>query len=70
LLQSVEIPTDKNLIVGVEKPDDAGVYKITDEIALVQTLDFFTPIPGYGVYDAGSHLKGHLIGWNNMNFQR
>ena len=30
--------------MGIEKLDDAGVYKITDEIALVQTLDFFTPI--------------------------
>jgi len=30
--------------VGLEKPDDAGVYKLTDEIALIQTVDFFTPI--------------------------
>ncbi len=44
LLQSVEIPSDENLLVGIEKLDDAGVYKIADEIALVQTLDFFTPI--------------------------
>ena len=35
---------DKNLIVGYEKSDDASVYKITDEIALIQTLDFFTPM--------------------------
>lgn len=33
-----------NLIVGTETFDDAGVYRLTDEIALVQTLDFFTPI--------------------------
>lgn len=44
LLRSVEIPTNANLLVGIEKLDDAGVYKITDKIALVQTLDFFTPI--------------------------
>ena len=44
LLSSVEMPVNENLIVGIEKLDDAGVYKITDEIALVQTLDFFTPI--------------------------
>lgn len=35
---------DKDLIVGFEKSDDAAVYKLTDEIALIQTLDFFTPM--------------------------
>jgi selenide, water dikinase len=35
---------DKNLIVGMGEPDDAGVYKISDDLALIQTLDFFTPI--------------------------
>ena len=35
---------DKNLIVGFEKSDDAAVYKLTDEIAMIQTLDFFTPM--------------------------
>jgi selenide,water dikinase len=33
-----------NLLVGLSRPDDAGVYRLTDEIALVQTVDFFTPI--------------------------
>ncbi len=32
------------MLVGLDTSDDAGVYKITDDIALVQTLDFFTPI--------------------------
>lgn len=32
------------MLVGLESPDDAGVYRLTDEIALVQTVDFFTPI--------------------------
>ncbi|NGQ96195.1 selenide, water dikinase SelD [Brevibacillus sp. SYP-B805] len=35
---------DPRLLVGVETSDDAGVYQLTDEIALVQTVDFFTPI--------------------------
>jgi selenide, water dikinase len=35
---------DPNLIVGMERPDDAGVYKISDDLALILTLDFFTPI--------------------------
>jgi selenide,water dikinase len=33
-----------NLILGLASPDDAGVYKLTDSLALIQTLDFFTPI--------------------------
>ena len=33
-----------NLLVGLEVSDDAAVYKITDEVAVIQTLDFFTPI--------------------------
>jgi len=36
--------SDPNLIVGMERAEDAGVYKLTDELALIQTLDFFTPI--------------------------
>src|SRR6266540_1264700 len=35
---------DPNLLVDISTADDAGVYKLTDEIALVQTVDFFTPI--------------------------
>ncbi len=35
---------DPNLIVGFDKSDDAGVYKISSELALVQTVDFFTPV--------------------------
>lgn len=35
---------DKNLIVGIETSDDAAVYKINDELAIIQTLDFFTPV--------------------------
>lgn len=35
---------DPNLIVGLDKPDDAGVYRITDELALVQTVDYITPV--------------------------
>jgi len=34
----------KNLLVDIETHDDAGVYKITDEIALIQTTDFFPPV--------------------------
>jgi len=37
-------PDDPNLLVGFDKADDAGVYRLRDDLALVQTLDFFTPI--------------------------
>ena len=30
--------------MGLERPDDAGVYRLSNETALVQTVDFFTPI--------------------------
>jgi len=35
---------DPNVLVGFDHSDDAGIYKITDNLALVQTVDFFTPI--------------------------
>lgn len=35
---------NENLLVGIETADDAAVYKLTDDIATIQTLDFFTPV--------------------------
>lgn len=43
-MSGLDIPRDPNLIVGIETADDAGVYRLSKEIALVQTVDFFTPI--------------------------
>jgi selenide,water dikinase len=43
-LSGLDIPRDPNLIVGIETADDAGVYRLSDSLALVQTVDFFTPI--------------------------
>ena len=37
-------PTDENVIVGLDRADDAGVYRVNDDLALIQTVDFFTPI--------------------------
>ena len=37
-------PYDPNVIVGFDTADDAGVFRLRDDLALVQTLDFFTPI--------------------------
>ncbi len=35
---------DPNVLVGFDTADDAGVYRLTPELALVQTVDFFTPV--------------------------
>jgi len=35
---------DKDLLVGIETADDAGVYKISDDVAVITTVDFFPPI--------------------------
>ncbi len=40
----LNIPANPNLIVGIETADDAGVFRLSDDLALVQTVDFFTPI--------------------------
>jgi selenide,water dikinase len=37
-------PVNENVLVGFDTADDAGVYRLTDDLALVQTVDFFTPI--------------------------
>jgi selenide,water dikinase len=44
VLRRLPRPNDPNLLVGFETSDDAGVYRISDELALVQTVDFLTPI--------------------------
>ncbi|MDD2852374.1 MAG: selenide, water dikinase SelD [Desulfuromonadaceae bacterium] len=43
-LCGLDLPVDENLLVGLDRADDAGVYRISDELALVQTLDFFPPM--------------------------
>jgi len=36
--------SDPNLITGIERAEDAGIYRLTPDIAIIQTVDFFTPI--------------------------
>lgn len=36
--------TDPNVLVGTSTADDAAVYRVSDELALIQTVDFFTPV--------------------------
>jgi len=60
-LCGLEFPTDSNVIVGLEQPDDAAVYRISDDLALIQTVDFFTPIVddpyGFGQIAAANALS-------------
>ena len=44
ILPKLPRQTDPNVLVGFDHADDAGVYKLTDDLALVQTVDFFTPM--------------------------
>ena len=44
VLEKLPKPNDPNLLIGFESSDDAAVYKLSDELAIVQTLDFFPPM--------------------------
>jgi len=52
---------DPNLIVGMDRADDAGVYKISEDLAIIQTVDFFTPI----VDDP--YMFGQIAATNSIN---
>jgi len=61
VLATVPRWADENVLVGFDTADDAGVYKLTPELALVQTVDFFTPIVDdpytYGAIAAANALS-------------
>src|SRR5579863_9812848 len=44
VLRSLPKQVDPNVLVGYETSDDAGVYSLTPDLAIVQNTDFFTPI--------------------------
>jgi selenide, water dikinase len=44
VLSGLPVSADANLLVGHGTFDDAGVYRLSDELALVQSVDFFTPV--------------------------
>jgi len=60
LLQSLPPLTDPNVLVGSATADDAAVYKLSDELALVLTTDFFTPIVD-GPYDFGAVAAANAL---------
>lgn len=61
VIRSLPLPVpDPNLLVGIDTSDDAGVYKLSEELALVQTVDFFTPIVD-DPYDFGQVAAANAI---------
>ena len=44
ILEQLPRFSDENLLVGIETSDDGAVYRISPELALIQTLDFFPPM--------------------------
>ena len=81
MLSQLPRPTDPRLLVGTETADDAGVYQISDDVALVQTADLFPPVVddayAFGQIAAANALSDvyamggrpltamNLIGWPN-----
>jgi selenide,water dikinase len=61
LLHGLPVQKDPNLLVGYDKSDDAAVYRITDDLAMVNTVDFFPPIADdpwtYGAIAAANALS-------------
>lgn len=44
VLRAMPIITDPNVLVGLSTSDDAAVYRVSDDLAIVLTVDFFTPV--------------------------
>lgn len=61
MLRHLPKPSDPNLLLGIGTDDDAAIYRLTDELALVQTVDIFTPIVDdpyqFGVIAAANALS-------------
>jgi selenide, water dikinase len=61
IIGGLKFPMNENVLIGFEGSDDAGVFKISDNIALVQTVDFITPVVDdpymYGCIAAANSLS-------------
>lgn len=61
LLDDIRVHRDPNLLVGFDKSDDASVYKVSEDLALVQTVDFFPPI------DDDPYIFGQIAATNALS---
>lgn len=61
VLSKLPRQSSENVIVGFDKADDAGVFRLSDDVALVQTLDFFTPVAD------DPEIYGQVAAVNSLN---
>ena len=61
VLSKLPPQSNENVIVGFDHADDAGVFRLTDDTALVQTLDFFTPVAD------DPEMYGQIAALNSLN---
>lgn len=61
VLSKLPKQNSENVIVGFENSDDAGVFRLSDDIALVQTVDFFTPVAD------DPEMYGRIAAINSLN---
>jgi cysteine desulfurase NifS/selenium donor protein len=61
ILKELPVSADPDILVGLKVPDDAAVYRINEQTAIVQTVDFFTPVVDnpydFGVIAAANALS-------------
>jgi selenium donor protein len=60
ILSDLPVSLDPNILVGLKDPDDAAVYRIDDRTAIVQTVDFFTPVVD-DPYDFGAVAAANAL---------
>jgi selenide,water dikinase len=60
-LAILDRPADKNLLVGVNTADDAGIYKISDNTAIVYTIDILTPVV------RNPYIYGQIVAANSIS---
>jgi len=61
VLSKLPTQSSKNVIVGFDTSDDAGVFRLSDDTALVQTVDFFTPVAD------DPYIYGQVAAVNSLN---
>lgn len=61
VLSKLPVQNSENVIVGFDHADDAGVFRLSDDVALVQTLDFFTPVAD------DPEIYGQVAAINSLN---
>lgn len=61
VLSKLPPQNSENVIVGFETSDDAGVFRLSDEVGLVQTVDFFTPVAD------DPEMYGYIAAINSLN---